>query len=134
MASSRTNRNIARYRGRVEKNSAKALEKELEREFRQLAVESESELLAVAKDAEQRMKVTVWRDTDGERSPASKKYGPISSTIDVREGRDERGFYVDFTVGAFYSSFQEYGTVHIPPRPRFRPAVQQAIVRFKSGK
>lgn len=126
-----TNRNIARYRAKKTKNSAKALEKELEREFRALAVESEQELVAVARLAEKRMQATVWRDNDGERSPASQKYGPISSTIGVHQGHDEKGFYVDFSVGAFYSSFQEYGTVHMPPRPRFRPAVAQAINQFQ---
>lgn len=123
-----------RYVAKRTKNSAKALEKELEQAFADLAIESEGELVRAAQVARQRMEATVWRDSDGDRSPASQKYGPISSTIDVRRGRDERGFYVDFAVGAFYSSFQEYGTVHQPPRPRFRPAVAQAINDFQRKK
>ena len=128
-----SNRNIARYRSKQEKNSAKQLAKELEQEFKALAIDSEDDLVKAARTAERLMKATVWRG-DGERSLASKKYGPIASTIDVNRGRDERGFYVDFAVGAFYSSFQEYGTVHQPPRPRFRPAVAQAINQFQRKK
>lgn len=134
MATNRHSAAINRYVARRTKDQAKALGKELEREFQKLEVESERELIDAARDAEKRMRITVWRDTEGERSEDSKKYGPISKTIHVNKGRDERGFFVDFLVGAFYARFQEYGTVHQPPRPRFRPAVAQAVNEFQRKK
>ncbi len=129
-----TSKSIKRYVAKRSKNSVKALEKELEKEFKAMAVESEDDLKRVAKLAERRMLITVPRDLDGDRSPGSKKYGPLASTIDVASGRDERGFFVDVSVGAFYASFQEYGTLNQPPRPFFRPAVAQAVAAFQSNK
>jgi len=128
------NKNIARYRSRGEKNSAKALGKELEREFKAMAFETEQDLAAVAVGAQRRMLVTAPRGDSGNRSPTSKKYGPLAPSIDVNQGRDGRGFYIDVSVGPFYSSFQEYGTLHQPPRPFFRPAIASAVAKFQSNK
>lgn len=124
-------RNIARYRARLDKNSAKALEKKLAKEFESLAIESERDLTQLARTAERTMRALAPKET-GHRSPASKKYGPLARSIELRQGKDDRSFYVDVSVGPFYSSFQEYGTVHQRPRPFFRPAIALAVAEFQS--
>ena len=126
--------NIKRYVAKKDKNSAKALAKELEREFKAMALETEQDLAEVAVGAQRRMLVTAPRGESGNRSPASKKYGPLAPSIDVNQGRDSRGYYIDVSVGPFYSSFQEYGTLHQPPRPFFRPAIASAVAKFQSNK
>lgn len=60
---------------------------------------------------------------------------PGKTTIRFNRGRDRRGRYVDVgpSRGAFYFLFYEYGTSKQPARPFLRPAIEQAIARWRSG-
>jgi HK97 gp10 family phage protein len=81
------------------------------------------------------------RDTSGERSEASQRYGPLHTNIKTTKvksiggaksaasvGRGTRGAveFVVHTSDAFWGLFLEYGTVKHSAQPWFRPAFERA--------
>lgn len=58
---------------------------------------------------------------------------PGKTTIRFRRGRDSRGFFVDVgpSKSAFYLAFIEWGTSKMPAKPFLRPAIEQAISRWR---
>lgn len=97
-------------------------------EFARLNIESEKDLLDLAHDIERGMK-------DGAPLSTGKRISRrhARSSIDVKQGRDRRGVYVDVgpTRKGFWLAFYEFGTSRQPPRPFMRPAIERAIARWK---
>jgi HK97 gp10 family phage protein len=58
---------------------------------------------------------------------------PGKTTIRSRKGRDGRGFFVDVgpSKAAFYLAFVEWGTSKMAAKPFLRPAIEQAISRWR---
>lgn len=105
----------------------------LKRRVRELEVEQEQDILRLALDVERRAKALV---------PVGDPPVHLRDGISHKQGRDERGYYVD--VGSpgrrrtyfggradlFYDRFVEYGTKNMAARPFMRPALAQAVADY----
>lgn len=60
---------------------------------------------------------------------APERTGRLKRSIKSTPGHDAKGPYAEISVGPFYASFREWGTVNDPAEPFMRPALETA----KSG-
>ena len=109
-----------------------AWERAVETEFARLNIGSEKDLVDLATDIRDQMRATAPVST-GKR--IARRHA--RSSIEVKQGRDRRGFFADVgpTRKGFWLAFYEFGTSKQPPRPFMRPAFDSqagaALDKFK---
>lgn len=59
------------------------------------------------------------------RNRAPKDTGEAAATIHVEPDTDDPGFRIGWHPDAFYLSFHEFGTEHLPARPFMRPTADE---------
>ena len=103
-------------------------EKKLDAAMADMEVEANKEIRQLAETAATfvRRNAPVGGPYDDGRTP-----GRLRRGIGARRAEDERGYYVDVYVMAFYAHMVEYGTEHSAPHPFFRPGILSAIAQFQ---
>lgn len=68
----------------------------------------------------------------GERAAALApvKTGELRDSMEVIEGRDDRGFFVEVRFGSSHATENEFGTTRMRARPFLRPALAEAAAQF----
>lgn len=105
--------------------------------FADLALDSEEQVVDLARDMSKEMRATapVMDASERQRRIAAGetvRKTPGKTTIRFSRGRDREGFYCDVgpNKGAFYLAFIEWGTSKMPARPFIRPAIEAAVSRW----
>lgn len=107
-------------------------------EFAALALDSEEQVVDLARDMSKTMRDNAPTMDEAERaarlesSPGSVRSKPGKTTIRFQRGRDREGFFCDVgpSKAAFYLAFLEWGTSKLTARPFLRPSIESAISRW----
>lgn len=88
----------------------------LNRAIQDIKIESHRELVALGTDIANRAR---------ELSPVDT--GRLRASIDIAEGRDDRGSYIDVGTHVEYAPYVEFGTLFTRAQPFMRPAIAEAV-------
>lgn len=122
--------------------NAPAFRRATKEAFADLTLDSEGQVVDLARDMSKEMRnaAPVMDETERqqrrstEAGKASVRAKPGRTTIRFTRGRDREGFYCDVgpSRAAFYLAFIEWGTSKLPARPFLRPAIESAIARWSN--
>ncbi len=93
-----------------------AFQAALQREIKQLGLNTERSVLRLALDTQNRARELCPVDT-----------GRLRSSITHVPGRDSRGYFVDVGSNVEYAPHVEFGTQNAPAQPFLRPALAEAV-------
>lgn len=120
--------------------NAPAFRRATKEAFADLALDSEGQVVDLARDMSKTMRANapVMDATEREQRRSSEsgarnvRATPGKTTIRFSRGRDREGFYCDVgpNKGAFYLAFVEWGTSKLGARPFLRPAIEAAVARW----
>lgn len=118
--------------------NAPAFRRATKEAFADLALDSEDQVVDLARDMSKQMRdnapVMDAAEREQRRAGGSMtvRATPGKTTIRFSRGRDREGFYCDVgpNRGAFYLAFIEWGTSKLPARPFIRPAIEAAVARW----
>lgn len=118
--------------------NAPAFRRAAKEAFADLGLDSEEQVIDLARDMAKEMRANAPVMDPEERyarqqaDSESVRKTPGKNTIRFTRGRDREGFYCDVgpNRGAFYLAFIEWGTSKMPARPFLRPAIESAVSRW----
>lgn len=92
----------------------------LERQVKRMKLDSHEDLIRLGYDVSNRAKELCPVDT-----------GRLRASIDVADGRDSNGSYVDVGTHVEYAPYVEFGTRFQSSQPYMRPAIAEAVGNWR---